>query len=158
MRGISSKTQVTEQNWQVQLANKIRFHWKNLSDGTKCPFKPEKYLEAPTYVELGADKRVEALHFLCCIRCDREDIALRITAAAEEKDAKVIEEAEMIIAEAMEKASRNTRSAKQTKIPQLRALETSDTFRKVPDGEDSKGNIYYIFDLGPQGTNINGCT
>jgi len=90
----------------------MRFHWKNLCNDVPCPFKPEKYLEAPTYAELSAKRRVRTLHFLCCIRCDREDIANRITASELEKDQNELEEALLILEKAKEKASRSTRSAK----------------------------------------------
>ena len=42
--------------------------------GLHCPFKPDKYFESYQYARLPAPDRVRALHFLCTIRCDREDI------------------------------------------------------------------------------------
>lgn len=148
MKGISSKNQVSESNWQCQLANKIRYHWRSLSDKTPCPFKPEKYLEAPTYAGLPAKRRVRALYFLCCIRCDREDIVNRINAAAAEKPEEEIDEAMAIIEAANEKALRSTRSAKNTKVPYMKALETAETFKRIPDAIDESGNLYFMFDIG----------
>eukprot|EP00890_Picochlorum_soloecismus_P000415 jgi/Picsp_1/1374/NSC_04853-R1_protein len=148
MKGISSKNQVSESNWQCQLANKIRYHWRSLSDKTPCPFKPEKYLEAPTYAGLPAKKRVRALYFLCCIRCDREDIVSRINEASAEKPQEEIDEAMAVIEAANQKALRSTRSAKSTKVPYMKALETAETFRRIPDTADESGNLYFIFDIG----------
>ena len=148
MKGISSKNQVSESNWQCQLANKIRYHWRSLSDKTPCPFKPEKYLEAPTYAGLPARRRVRALYFLICIRCDREDIVNRINEAVAEKPQEEIDQAMAIIEAANEKALRSTRSAKSTKVPYMKVLETAETFRRSPDAVDESGNLYFIFDMG----------
>jgi hypothetical protein len=155
MRGISPKNEVTVANWQVHLANKIKFHWRNLSDGTPCPFKPDKYLEALEYAELPTPYRVKALHFLCCIRADREDILARIAEAEREKFPEEIAVAETALEAARQKSSRGTRAAlslsKEESYLLNRAaankgpLETVDDFRREPTGTDSNGKCFYYF-------------
>ncbi|KDD76532.1 hypothetical protein H632_c192p0, partial [Helicosporidium sp. ATCC 50920] len=84
LRGISPKSEIHAGNWVVHLANKIKFHWKSLVYGPPCPFKPGKYYEALTYAALPAEARVRALHLICCIRVDREDVQARLERAAKE--------------------------------------------------------------------------
>ena len=148
MRGISPKNEVSTSNWQIHLANKIKFHWRNLNDGTPCPFKPEKYLEAISYAELPASNRVRALHFLCCIRLDREDIALRMFEAEREKSEAEMAEIEAAADAARLRASRSTRSSRVTieDSPENELLDTLDTFRREPNGVDASGAAYFYFD------------
>lgn len=155
MRGISPKNEVTVANWQVHLANKIKFHWRNLYDGTPCPFKPDKYLEALEYAELPTPYRVKALHFLCCIRADREDIQARMAEAEREKFPEEIAVAEAALEAARQKSLRGTRAAlslsKEESYLLNRAaankgpLETVDDFRREPTGIDSHGTCFYYF-------------
>jgi len=148
MRGISPKNEISTANWQIHLANKIKFHWRNLNDGTVCPFKPEKYLEAISYAELPAAYRVRALHFLCCIRLDREDIGLRMFEAERPKTEAEMAEIEAAQEAARLRASRSTRSSRVTTEDSIETelLDTLDTFRREPTGFDSSGAAYYYFD------------
>ena len=154
MRGISPKGDITTSNWQVNLANKIRFHWRTISDGTPCPFKPEKYLEAVSYAELPASQRVRALHFLCCIRADREDIQLRMLEADRPKTESELEEAEAAAEASRQRAARSTLSLRfgaaaagdDEYIPEMAIFESLDSFRREPTGVDSSGAAYFYFD------------
>ncbi|KAH7619637.1 hypothetical protein Ndes2526B_g06619 [Nannochloris sp. 'desiccata'] len=148
MRGISPKNEISTTNWQIHLANKIKFHWRNLNDGTPCPFKPEKYLEAISYAELPAAYRVRALHFLCCIRLDREDIGLRMFEAERPKTESEVAEIEAAQEAARLRASRSTRSSRITIEDNIETelLDTLDTFRREPTGVDSSGAAYYYFE------------
>lgn len=112
MRGISPKSEISPANWQVHLANKIKFHWRALCDHTPCPFKPEKYLEAAAYAGLPAAQRVRALHFLCCVRCDREDVQARLAEAERPKTRQELADVAAAEEAARQRAMRNTRSAK----------------------------------------------
>lgn len=149
MKGISSKSDVKLSNWQVHLANKIRFHWKPLSDGTPCPFKPEKYLEAPSYAVLPAVQRVRALHFLCCIRCDREDIRFCIN------QAEYLIEGDDFVEIEPKKPNKNQDQVVSTRWTRAKAEEENnrikerglDEFRRHPIGEDSEKTQYFLFDM-----------
>ena len=152
MKGISSKSDVKLTNWQVQLANKIRFHWKNLSDGSPCPFKPEKYLEAPSYAVLSSPQRVRSLHFLCCVRCDREDIQAYIAEAELRKE---VADAQAIHVSETAKTRERSVNARVTRAAKAEAMEEQqhpiepgvDAFRRHPIGEDEEGALYYYFDM-----------
>ena len=160
MRGISPKNEITKSNWQVHLANKIKFHWRALSDATPCPFKPEKYLEAVTYAELRAQLRVKALHFLCCIRADREDVRWRVEEAEREKTEEEVKAAEAALEVVRQRQQRPIRSSRVDSafggngfgsmdelLPHEAAVfESVESFRREPTGVDGAGNAYYYFD------------
>jgi hypothetical protein len=147
MRGISPKSDVGPDNWQTHLANKIRFHWRNLADGTPCPFKPEKYYEKVTYAALPAPQRARALHFLCCIRCDREDIQVRLMEAEREKTDEEKAAAEAEAEAARQRAARGTRAAAEDEEDAAGvSFETLDTFRRGPTGLGAGGASFFYFD------------
>ncbi|GAB4823251.1 hypothetical protein N2152v2_010297 [Parachlorella kessleri] len=143
MRGISPKSDVSPANWAVHLANKIKYHWKTLSDGTPCPFKPEKYFEAATYAMLPSSQRVKALNFLCSIRADKEDIQERIL-ASENNPKPPAPKPPAPLPPA--RPARSTRAQSQAPTPEP-ADETLDSFRREPTGVDASGNAYYFFDM-----------
>lgn len=139
MRGISPKQDVPRDAWQVHLANKIKYHWRPLLSGIHCPFKPDKYFEAYTYARLPAEDRVRALHFLCTIRCDREDIQFRV---AESYTREWTQGELALVLQAQHEALKNGRPED---APQ--ADFTPDVFRRQPNGLDRHGNRYYIFNF-----------
>lgn len=136
MRGISPKNEVNPANWAVHLANKIKYHWKNLADGTPCPFKPEKYFEAVTYATLPSQQRVRTLNYLCCIRADKEDIQERMMAAENPRPAPK-----------PAAPPRPPRPVRGQAPPPEPVEETLDTFRREPTGTDASGITYYFFEM-----------
>jgi hypothetical protein len=148
MRGISPKGEASGAPWPAHLANKLRFHWRPLSDGGACPFRPEKHGEAAAYAALPAPARARALHFLCCLRADREDVGARLAEAERAKTKAEVAAAEAEGAERAARAARGTRSraaADDDADPPTR-LEGLDDFRREPTGVDASGASYYFFE------------
>ncbi|KAI7835383.1 hypothetical protein COHA_010717 [Chlorella ohadii] len=137
MRGISPKQEVPRDQWAIHLANKIKFHWRPLLSGLHCPFKPDKYFEAYTYARLPAPDRVRALHFLCTIRCDREDIQTR-TADSYMRE---WSQAELQLVRIAQMEAVRTGRLDDAPIVDL----GTQAFRRLPAGQDSTGAHYYIF-------------
>jgi hypothetical protein len=147
MRGISPKSDITVANWQVHLANKMKFHWKALSGGAPSPFKPEKYYEAATYAVLPSSERVRALHFMCCVRCDREDIQARLADAERVKSTLEVEAMQAAAGAYITRLARGTRGARAADDEEPPLLDTPDCFRREPTGVDAAGISYYYFDM-----------
>lgn len=142
MKGTSPKNPISVANWITHLANKIKHHWKHIPmSGLRCPFKPDKYYEAVTYSRLSSVNRVRALHFLCCLRADRPDIAGRISDADRPKTKKELAEAAK--AAAALKGSRYNPHEESSPAPPL--IEEVDNFRLTPIGVDSSKIAYYFF-------------
>lgn len=135
MRGTSPKNPITAENWITHLANKIKHHWKTPYSGQACPFKPDKYYEAVTYSRLPSVDRVRALHFLCCLRSDRPDIAGRISDSERPKTKRELAA-----------AKRGSRTDCDDGDGEESLPEEIDTFRLSPIGVDSSCQSYYFFD------------
>jgi hypothetical protein len=143
MKGTSPKNPIIVANWITHLANKIKHHWKHIPmSGFGCPFKPDKYYEAVTYSRLSSVNRVRALHFLCCLRADRPDIAGRISDADRPKTKKELAGVAKAAAAAL-KGSRNNLNEESSPAPPT--IEEVDNFRLSPIGVDSSKIAYYFF-------------
>lgn len=141
MKGISPKSDVAPHNWQIHLGNKMKYHWKTPLEGADCPFKPDKYFEATSYAVLPSRDRVRALHYILCVRADREDVAARLFHAQAERSPEEV-------ARLREEQERLARSRRPQDGPQLPLVETLEDFRRQPTGVDSQGRLYYYLVLG----------
>ncbi|KAL6766425.1 hypothetical protein ACKKBG_A35950 [Auxenochlorella protothecoides x Auxenochlorella symbiontica] len=140
LRGISPKSVIDPGNWVVHLANKIKFHWKGAPGGEPCPFRPEKYFEAVTYAGLPVEQRVKALHFVCCVRLDREDCQARIEEALRPRTRKEL--AAIEAAKEAAAAARPTRGSRAAAAA-FQPPEDVDSFRREAIGAEASGISYY---------------
>ncbi|KAK9834896.1 hypothetical protein WJX81_007008 [Elliptochloris bilobata] len=125
LRGISTRSELTEHNWATRLGDRLRVFWQANGVPGRPPFAPARGQEALEYARLPTLQRLQALKALCEARLDREDVLAHIESA-------------------LQPARVTARAIKRGEPPPPALSE----FRKTPFGVDSGGLVYWYLDLG----------
>ncbi|GMH35160.1 hypothetical protein BSKO_03028 [Bryopsis sp. KO-2023] len=129
LRGISPRSQINEETWTVYLASKLLAQHIREGKRAELHFAPQKGHEMEEYAALSSTNRVGALKALCEMRGDREDVRSLIETVLKPKKAREQQKGKL-------KGGQNGV-----------IHHTIDDFRRVPYGEGSNGERYWLLDM-----------